>query len=597
MNRMIGRLMVLAGVIAVAQPSLAQGMKKSNSYDVSTAGVGVITITGTPAERPGPFDWLSGENTLTLRSLVNGIEKAAADDGLRALVLKLDDAALTASQVEEIVGAIQDAQDAGKSVYVVADGYNTTGLMLAAVADESIVHHGSPVSLPGLYMEQYFLKDMFDWVGVDASFEQVGEYKGADETYTRSEPSPEWQQNISQLLDSMYGNVREILKDGNKMSDSELDHAMEKAFYTSAESAVELDLLDRSTNLGELEDMLEDDLGADVKWSTNLIDEGAGSSFDTSNPFAIFSMLSKDPSNKPVRPTIAVVHIDGVIMDGDSSEGGLFGSKSVGSRTIRNVLKEVGDNELIKGVVVRINSPGGSATASEVIWRAVREVAEEKPVYVSVGNMAASGGYYIAVSGDKIFVNPSSIVGSIGVVGGKLAMEGAYNKLHINVVGQGRGPRAELFGSSKPWDASQRAAVREMMTETYDLFTSRVTEGRSGIDLDKTARGRLFTGNKAIGLKMADEIGSLNDTIESLADELGMSNYDVLDYPGPMSLDDLMEQFTGGMVSSPIKGIESVVQGIVGPQAWPAVRQRIDGAIMLQNQPVMLMDPNILIIR
>ena len=174
MNRMIGRLMVLAGVIAVAQPSLAQGMKKSNSYDVSTAGVGVITITGTPAERPGPFDWLSGENTLTLRSLVNGIEKAAADDGLRALVLKLDDAALTASQVEEIVGAIQDAQDAGKSVYVVADGYNTTGLMLAAVADESIVHHGSPVSLPGLYMEQYFLKDMFDWVGVDASFEIRG---------------------------------------------------------------------------------------------------------------------------------------------------------------------------------------------------------------------------------------------------------------------------------------------------------------------------------------------------------------------------------------------------------------------------------------
>lgn len=597
MNRRIGRLVALAGVIAVAQPSLAQGMKKSNSFDVDTAGVGVITISGAPAERPGPFDWLSGENTLTLRTLVRGIEKAAADDGLRALVLKLDDAALSATQVEELIGAIEDAQDAGKSVYVVADGYNTTGLMLAAVSDESIVHHGSPVSIPGLYMEQYYLKDMFGWVGIEASFEQVGDYKGADETYTRSEPSPEWQENISQLLDSMYGNVREVLKDGNNMSDSELDAAMEKAFYTSAESAVELDLLDRSTNLGELEGVLEDDLGADVKWSTNLIDEGAGSSFDSSNPFAIFSMLSKDPSNKPVRPTIAVVHIDGVIMDGDSSEGGLFGSKSVGSRTIRGVLKEIGDNDLIKGVVVRINSPGGSATASEVIWRAVRDVADEKPVYVSVGNMAASGGYYIAVSGDKIFVNPSSIVGSIGVVGGKLAMEGAFNKLHVNVVGQARGPRAELFGSSKPWDASQRAAVREMMTETYDLFTSRVTEGRSGIDLDKTAEGRLFTGNKAIGLRMADEIGSLTDTIESLADELEMSNYDVMDYPGPMSFEDLMEQFTGGMVSSPIKGIENIVQSIVGPEAWPTVRQRIDGAVMLKGQPVMLMDPNILIFR
>jgi protease-4 len=597
MNRRIGRLVALAGVIAVAQPTLAQGMKKSNSYNVDTAGVGVITISGSPAERPGPFDWLSGENTLTLRSLVKGIEKAAADDGMRALVLKLDDAALSATQVEELVDAIEDAQDAGKTVYVVADGYNTTGLMLAAVADESIVHHGSPVSIPGLYMEQYYLKDMFDWVGIDASFEQVGEYKGADETYTRSEPSAEWQQNISQLLDSMYGNIRAILKDGNKMSDEELDAAMEKAFYTSAETAVELDLLDRSTNLGELEELLEDDLGADVRWTTNLIDKGAGASFDSSNPFAIFSMLSKDPSNKPVRPTIAVVHIDGVIMDGDSSEGGLFGSQSVGSRTIRGVLKEIGDNDLIKGVVIRVNSPGGSATASEVIWRSVREVADEKPVYVSVGNMAASGGYYIAVSGDKIFVNPSSVVGSIGVVGGKLAMEGAFNKLHVNVVGQGRGPRAELFGSSKPWDASQRAAVREMMTETYDLFTSRVEEGRSGINLDETARGRLFTGNKAIGLRMADEIGSLNDTIVSLADELEMSNYDVLDYPGPMSFEDLMEQFTGGMVSSPIEGIERVVQSVVGPQAWPAVRQRIDGAIMLKNQPVMLMDPNILIFK
>ncbi len=597
MNRRIGRLLALAGVIAVAQPTLGQGMKKSNSYDVDTAGVGVITISGSPAERPGPFDWISGEKTLTLRSLVRGIEKAAADDGLRAIVLKLDDAALTATQVEELSTAIEDAQDAGKTVYVVADAYNTTDLMLAAIADESFVHHGSPVSLPGLYMEQYYLKDMFDWVGVDASFEQVGDYKGADETYTRSEPSPEWQENISQLLDSMYGNVREVLKDGNKMSDSELDNAMEKAFYTSAESAVELDLLDRSVNLGRLEGLLEDDLGAEVKWNTNLIDKGAGSSFDSSNPFAIFSMLSKDPSNKPVRPTIAVVHIDGVIMDGDSSEGGLFGSPSVGSRTIRGVLKDLEDNDLVKGVVIRVNSPGGSATASEVIWRAARDVSEEKPVYVSVGNMAASGGYYIAVSGDKIFVNPSSIVGSIGVVGGKLAMEGAFNKVHVNVVGQGRGPRAELFGSSKPWDASQRAAVREMMTETYELFTSRVTEGRHGINLDETASGRLFTGNKAIGLKMADEVGSLTDTIESLADELELANYDVLDYPGPMSLEKLMEQFTGGMVSSPIRGIENVVQTLVGPQAWPAVRQRIDGAVMLRSQPVMLMDPNILIFK
>ena len=597
MNRSIVRLVGAAGLIAIAQPALAQGLKKSTSVDLTSAGVGVITISGAPGERPGPFDWLSGETTLTLRTLVQGIQKAAEDDGLRALVLKLDDAALGATQVEEIVDAIKDAQHAGKTVYVVADGYNTTDLMLAAAADESIVHHGSPVSLPGLYMEQYYLKDMFEWVGIQASFEQVGEFKGADETYTRSEPSPEWDQNISQLLDSMYDNVRAVIKDGNGMSDAELDAAMERAFYASAETAVQLELIDRSTNLGTLEGILEDDLGAEVRWNTKLITEGTGSAFDASNPIAILSMLSKDPSNKPVRDTIAVVHIDGAIMDGDSAEGGLFGSSSVGSRTIRGVLKELQDDDLVKGVVLRINSPGGSATASEVIWRAVRDVAEEKPVYVSVGSMAASGGYYIAVSGDKIFVNPSSIVGSIGVVGGKLAMSGLFDKMHVNVVGRGRGPRAELFGSSKPWDASQRAAVREMMTETYDLFTSRVEAGREGIELDKTARGRLFTGDKAIDLKMADEIGSLTDTIEALADTLELGGYDVLDYPGPLSFKDLFKQFSGGMVASPVSGIGAALQQIVGPEAWPVVRQRLDAAIMMRGQPVMLLDPAVLIVK
>jgi len=597
MNHSISSLISLAGAVAIALPVAAQSAKKSSTSRPDRAEVGVITISGTPTERPGPFDWLAGGDSSTLRSLVLGIKAAAEDDDLRALVIKLDDAAMGATHVEELTDAIEYAQDAGKKVYVVADSYSTTGLMLAAAADESLVHQGGPISLPGLYMEQYYLSDMFKWIGAEASFEQVGQYKGADETYTRTEPSEAWNENISQLLDSMYSNIRGAIMDGNDMSSSELDTAMEQAFYTSAENGVELGLLDRAVNLGRLEEMLEDDLGELIRWNTDLVESGDGVSIDPSNPFAMLSMLSKDPSNNPTRPTIAVVHIDGVIMDGDSSEGGLFGSASVGSRTIRSILKELEDDDFVKGVVIRVNSPGGSASASEVIWRAAREVADEKPVYVSIGSMAASGGYYIAVAGDKIFVNPSSIVGSIGVVGGKIAISGVYDKLHINVVGRGRGPRAALFGSSQPWDDAQRAVIREMMTETYDLFTSRVTAGRDGIDLDETAEGRIFTGDKALGLNMADEIGSLADTIEDLADELDLTRYDVLDYPGPMSLDQLIEQFSGGMVASPIDGLAQVVQKIVGPQAWPIIKQRIDATIMLQGQPIMLLDPTVLVIR
>lgn len=602
MNQRAGRLIALAGAIAVALPIAAQSSKKSKSADLGKAEVGLITISGTPAERPGPFDWLSGESTITLRSLVNGIHEAASDSDLRALVIKLDDSAMSATHVEELAVAIEEAQNAGKKVYVVSDRYNTTDLMLGAAADESIVHYGSPVSFPGLYMEQYYLADMFEWIGAEASFEQVGKYKGADETYTRTEPSDAWDQNISQLLDSMYANIRGFLMTGNDLSEKELDKAMEQAFYTSAENGVELGLIDRAVNLANLESELENDLGADVTWNTRLLDTGGGMKIDPSNPFAMFSLLSRDPSHNPVRPTIAVVHIDGVIMDGDSTEGGLFGSSSVGSRTIRGILHDLETDDDVKGVVVRVNSPGGSATASEVIWRAVRDVAEEKPVYVSVGNMAASGGYYIAVSGDKIFVNPSSVVGSIGVVGGKVATAGVMDNLHVNVIGRGRGPHAELFGSSKPWNGEQREAVRDMMTRTYDLFTSRVEAGREGIDLSKTAEGRLFTGDTAIDLKMADEVGSLTETIDSLANSLDLDRYDVLDYPGPMSFEDLMEQFTGGMVSSPFEGaasgaLASMIERVVGSDAWPVIRQRIDGAVMMQDQPLMLMDPSILIFR
>src|SRR5690606_7120002 len=135
-------------------------------------------------------------------------------------------------------------------------------------------------------------------------------------------------------------------------------------------------------------------------------------------------------------------------------------------------------DDLIKGVIIRINSPGGSATASEVIWRGVQRVAAKKPVWVSVGSMAASGGYYIAVAGDKIYVTPSGIVGSIGVVGGKISMGGLYDLLHVNVVERARGPRADLFSSSQPWTDQQRAFVRDKMAETYDLFTRRVAQGR-----------------------------------------------------------------------------------------------------------------------
>src|SRR5690606_18359825 len=194
------------------------------------------------------------------------------------------------------------------------------------------------------------------------------------------------------------------------------------------------------------------------------------------------------------------------------------------------------------------NSPGGSAIASESIWLGLERIAESKPVWVSVGSMAASGGYYIAVAGERIYVNPSSIVGSIGVVGGKPVLGGTYDKRNINVVSRDRGPAASLMSTVEPWTEQQRTLVRERMTETYELFVERVKAGRRDIEIEKTAEGRLFAGRKAIELNMADRLGGLDVAIRDLAEELSLAEgrYDVMHYPGPKSIEEMLQEMLGG---------------------------------------------------
>ncbi|MGP1272611.1 MAG: S49 family peptidase [Phycisphaerales bacterium] len=602
MNRIVRYAVgTLAGLSLLgAQAAAGQFLKKS-AEDTETAVVGLIKLSGQLQERPGPFDWLMSDAAPTVRAVAEAIRSAGEDDSFRAIVLQLEDAALSTTQIEELGESIRVAREAGREVVVVGEDFSTGELMLGAYADRIIAQSGAGLMLPGMYMEEWYLRDMLEWIGVEPSFVQVGDYKGADEALTRSEPSDAWDENITQLLDSLYGNLRSVITEGRGMTDDQLDTAMEQAWLASVDEGVGLGLIDEAVSLNHLAEGLEDDFGAEVSWRSELVESEGGLDLDPSNPFAIFSLLSRDPQTKPTRPTIAVVHIDGPIVDGESTEGGLFGSSSVGSRTIRRIADELREDDLVRGVVIRINSPGGSATASEVIWQSFRQVAEDKPVFVSVGSMAASGGYYIAVAGDRIFVNPSSIVGSIGVVGGKLAMDGLYGKLRVNVVSRARGPMADMFGP-EAWTSAQREQVRDRMQAVYDLFTSRVTAGRKGIDLAETAEGRLFTGDKAVALRMADEVGSLSAAIDALAEEVGIDSFDVLNYPGPQSLESLFSQFSSAVTAPSLRlpvgaaSLEPMLQGLVG-SAWPAVRSRVDAAIMLRDEPVTLLEHRVLHIR
>lgn len=563
------------------------------------ADIALYELKGRLAEAPGPFAWLEGnESFSTLESLITSLDAMTANDTYEGVVIRLKGTAITLTQIEEIGQAIDRVQASGKKVFLFADNYANAELILGSFADETIVQQGGSVSLTGIHAQEMFLADTLAWLGIKADLVQIGKYKGANEQFTQSTPTKPWEENFNQLLDSLYANRMSILSTNLGLSNDQLEAAMGEVWFANADDAVKAGLIDTQLDLPLLEDHLAEVFNEDITWHPISPENAQG--FDVSNPFALWQMILNPPSHKPVRNTIAVLHVVGTIVDGESKAGGLMGGESVGSATIRRALEDILDEDLIKGVVVRIDSPGGSAIASEVMWQGLRRVAETKPVWASVGSMAASGGYYTAVGCDTIYVNPSSIVGSIGVVGGKFTFGGLYDKLHINIVSHDRGPNAGLFSTVEPWNDEQRAFVAAKMTETYNLFTSRVEAGRTGIDLSNTAEGRLFTGNQAIEMKMADKVGSLDDTIKDMADQLGLENYAVMSYPGPKSLDDLLKETFGNFLSAPIDSNESahlaLLKQVLGPANIAQLANAGRALLGFQTQPVQTIMPRVLIL-
>lgn len=625
----IFRLLALAGAGTFALPALAQAPATASQPEAGVASspaapararLAQLRIKGALAEREPGLAFLFGGDRATLRAVVEAIEGVAKDDAVRGLVIRLDNATLTPTQVEEMGVAIRAVRDAGKRVHVVSDTMDAAQFMLAGYADEAIAQSGAPASLPGLYMEEMFLADTMSWVGLRADMVQVGAYKGASEMMMRNAPSPEWEQNISGLLDAMYANVRRPILAGRKLDDAGLDRAMGRMWLADSEDAKAVGLIDSVIDLPTLSKHMEATYAAPITWRRDLLAREDELSVDPSNPLAALAQLSarfQAMEEPPSGPSIAVLHLDGAIADGDSTSG-FFGGGNVGGDTIRNAVEQILKNDSIRGVVVRINSPGGSATASEVMWQGVRRLVDGgKPVYVSVGDMAASGGYYVAVAGQRIYVNPSSVVGSIGVVGGKISMEGLYEKARIGVTGRARGPRADLFASNKAWTDEQRELVRERMRETYDQFVTRVRAGRPSVDMNQIGEGRLFTGDRAVALGMADEVGGLSEAIADLAQAQGLSDFNVLDYPAPKGLREMLQDMMGGgslpsvhagiagtmggaMASAPGQGLApalGIFREVLGDRAFAQLEPSIHAMLQLRDQRVLLISPRAIIWR
>jgi protease-4 len=579
---------------------LIKRMRDNAAKKAALTKVAYFDLAQPVLEKPSDFSLFGSDTGLTLRSLVERMHKARDDKDIRAVLLTLGEPSLNLAQAQEIRDALGELRKAGKKTFVYADNYDTVGYTIATGATDVCLLAGGEIMIPGIGMEATFYKGTLEKVGVKADYVQIGEYKGAEEPYTRTTASPELKGELNSLVDAMYEQIVDGIATHRNVSKDAVRQLIDDTIVP-AKAAKDRGFVDHLLDIDQLRELLGKELGneVDLVYDFGKPKEDA---VDFSNPFTLLASLTKRPevSNKPA---VALIYAEGTIVDGEG-EGGLFGGSGVGSAPMRRALRSAVKDDNVKAVVIRIDSPGGSALASEVMWQAARHAAEKKPVIISIGSMAASGGYYLASAGDHIFADPSAIVGSIGVVGGKFVFKDLYEKIGLTSEGFHRGKNADLFSDSKPFDDQQRRLVTAWMRNTYEQFTSRILHTRKDKikDIDKVARGRIFLANQAKDLGMVDELGGIEAAIAYAAGKVNLAKdaYEVKILPAPKTFADMFMS-SGNQAAFPftptIKLSETSMLRVLSPSAQKAIGQQLEFLQLLQSRPVVLVAPYVLTVR
>lgn len=457
--------------------------------------VPVLDIDETPPLQPVRALFSSDEATWL--DTLELLRRASEDPGVRGLVLTIEDPELAWAQARELRDAVSRLEDNEKRVTCYLNGHaGNSAYYVASAASEVVMHPAGDLEFVGISAEITNFGGLLDWVGVEPQFVRQAEYKSAVEQFTRREPSAPSLEQTNALLDDTYAELVASVAAGRKQDVATVETWVDQGPWT-AKAALEAGLVDAVLYPDEVEDRLEETHGRGVD-HPDLMDAPQAHS-----PW-------EDPSQ------IAVIYVEGAIVSGEGGAGGLLSARTTGSERIVRALDQAADDDQIKAVVLRIDSPGGSSFASDEIWRSVELVKRAgKPVVVSMGGVAASGGYYIAAGADAIWAEPNTITGSIGVFTGKFSTAELYDRLGIGSTVLARGRNATLNSTAEPWDESQRAKMQEMVDETYAQFKEKVAEGRSLTpeEVEAVARGRVWSGKAALDRGLVDHLGGIQEAI------------------------------------------------------------------------------------
>ena len=503
---------------------------------------GVLELGGGVVERQ-PYA-LRGGGT-ELGTLIGRLRALAKQDKLAGLLLRVEPLGISIPDAVELRAAMHELRRAGKRIACHAEAAsNTTYLVLAACERIGLAPLGQ-IAISGPAAMPIHVRPLLDKLGVVADFLHIGAYKGAAEPLTRDAPSKEMAETLGALLDRHYQTMVDTIAEDRGLQPDAVKGLIDAALF-SPEQAKAQRLVDDVMTFEEFRDAVAARAWTRVKLSESLAKDKLGTGLK------LLRFVGAAPPDRPAGDHVALVYAIGTIIEGDGAH--LLGARrEIAAHTLVAALRRLGADASVKAVVLRIDSGGGSALASEAIWRAVADLKARKPVVVSMSDVAASGGYYIAAGATKIFAHADTLTGSIGVVGGKLAPAGALARLGVNAFPIGRGKRATMRASLAPWTDDERGAIRRSMEEVYRTFVGRVAAGRGKpvAQIEPIAQGRVWTGARAKELGLVDEIGGLDAAIAEARRLGGVNAASELEiYPPPPTLRDLL-QGIGGVAGLP----------------------------------------------
>jgi len=534
----------------------------------------LMRLKGTMAEEKHRFTIFDSGKGRTLTKFILQLEDYSKRNDIAGIVLYLENLTAGPAKYQEMRSALIRFRKSGKKIFVYMDTGGNSQYYLATAADKVFMNPAGSLWLTGFSAQLMYINDLLKKVGIEAEFVHIGKYKSAGDMFTEDSTTAANREQLTAYLDDLYDTYTSEIADARGMSQDAFKDLVDQGPYT-AKKAREAGLVDSLLYHDELKKYIT---GDDKKGEYSLITE---SRLNRQGKWA-YSWET------PLSEKIAVVYAVGQIVTGKSERSPLSGTVSMGSETISRAIRKAREDRTVKAILLRIDSPGGSALASDIIWREIHLTVtgeKSKPVIVSMSDVAGSGGYYIAMAADTILADPGTITGSIGVIAGTFTLEELFNKIGVNTDIIKRGKRADFLGPADSLTTEERDKLYSLIQDTYQDFIGKAADGRnmSVARIDSLGRGRIYSGYDAKDVGLIDEVGGMKRALDITKETIGLSpDEDVaIDYYPKYSVQ-LQDLFNGTDIMTEYLQKHPVLQQTL---------QELDRAEILANQEALYLLP------